>query len=83
MDAKGRPRCPRCGALVLVTPGGLLLEPEPHELAVTLPDGGKVTARQAAQILTGRLAPLGHHPHSETPGYGCTPQAAQLALFAA
>jgi hypothetical protein len=76
-------RCPRCGAPVLVTPDGELLEPEPHPLAITLPDGSRITARQAADVLTGRAAPIGHHPHHER-GYGCHPAAArQLALFAA
>jgi hypothetical protein len=82
-DAAGRPRCPRCGARVLVTPGGELLDPEPHPLAITLPDGGRLTARQAAAVLTGRTPPIGHHPH-HADGYGCPGAVArQLALFAA
>lgn len=74
--------CPRCGSAVLVTPGGDLLEIEPHELAVLLPEGGSLTVRQAAEILTGRAAPLGHHRHTDAPGYGCRPPA-QLSLFVA
>jgi hypothetical protein len=65
-----------------VTPGGDLLEPEPHELAVLLPEGGTLTVRQARAVIAGRIPPLGHHRHSDAPGYSCHPPA-QLALFVA
>ena len=85
-----RDRCPRCGAVVLVTPGGELLEPEPHPLAITRPDGSRLTLREAAEQAMERTPPIGHHIHVSgprapgrvaAPGYGC--RAAQLALFAA
>lgn len=85
-----RGRCPRCGAVVLVTPGGELLEPEPHPLALTRPDGSRLTLREAADQAMERTPPVGHHVHVSgplpagrvaAPGYGC--RAAQLALFAA
>lgn len=83
----GRTVCPRCGAGVLATPGGLLLEREPHPLAIMLPGGGKLTAAEAVEVMAGRAAPAGHHPHSTSPGYGCGSAgrngAAQLELFAA
>jgi hypothetical protein len=81
-ESAGRTHCPRCGSAVLVTPGGDLLETEPHELAVLLPEGGTLTVRQAAAILTGRTAPRGHHRHTEAEGYACHPPA-QLSLFVA
>jgi len=83
-------RCPNCGARVLVTPGGVLLEPEPHPLALTRPDGTRLTLREAVAQATERIPPTGHHTHVPgplpagrvaAPGYGCHP--AQLALFAA
>jgi hypothetical protein len=74
--------CPRCGAPVIRSGRGELLESEPHPLAIDLPDGGKLTPRQAADAATGRTAPRGHHVHIEAPGYGCRP-ASQLALFTA
>lgn len=85
-----RDRCPRCGAVVLATPGGELLEPEPHPLALTRPDGSRLTLREAAEQAMERTPPIGHHVHVSgprapgrvaAPGYGC--RAAQLALFAA
>ena len=85
-----RGRCPRCGAPVLVTPGGELLEPEPHPLALTRPDGSRLTLREAVDQAMERTPPTGHHVHVAgpraagrvaAPGYGC--RAAQLALFAA
>lgn len=85
-----RGRCPRCGSVVLVTPGGELLEPEPHPLAITRPDGSRLTLREAADQAMERTPPIGHHVHVAgplpagriaAPGYGCRP--AQLALFAA
>lgn len=82
-DAAGRTRCPRCGSPVLVTPAGDLLETETHELAVLLPEGGSLTVRQAAEILTGRTAPRGHHRHTDAPGYACRPSTTQLPLFVA
>jgi len=75
-------RCPRCGAAVLLSAAGRALEPLPHPLGVLLPGGGALTARQAADAATGRTAPIGHHPHSTAPGYGCRTAPAQLALFA-
>jgi hypothetical protein len=77
--------------VVLVTPGGELLELEPHPLAITRPDGTRLTRREAAAQATGRTPPIGHHIHVNgprrpgyvaAPGYGCHAQAAQLALFA-
>jgi hypothetical protein len=41
-----------------------------------------MTVRQAIDVLTGRSAPIGHHPHHED-GYGCEPDARQLPLFVA
>ncbi|MDX2683683.1 hypothetical protein [Streptomyces soliscabiei] len=88
----GRGRCPRCGAVVLVTPGGELLELEPHPLAITRPDGSRLTLREAAAQATGRTPPIGHHVHVNgprapgrvaAPGYGCHAEATQLALFGA
>lgn len=85
-----RARCPRCGAAVLVTPAGELLETEPHPLALTRPDGRRLTLREAVDQAMGRIPPIGHHVHVAgppppgrvaAPGYGCRP--AQLALFAA
>jgi len=85
-------RCPRCGAAVLVTPGGELLETEPHPLAITRPDGSRLTLREAAAQATGRIPPIGHHVHVggplpagrvAAPGYGCHAEATQLALFGA
>jgi hypothetical protein len=85
-----RTPCPRCGAVVLVTPGGELLELEPHPLALTRPDGSRLTLREAADQAVGRIPPIGHHVHVAgplppgriaAPGYGCRP--AQLALFPA
>ncbi|MBK3583009.1 hypothetical protein JHN49_04515 [Streptomyces sp. MBT57] len=73
-------RCPRCGADVLRTAAGVLLELEPHPLAVTLPDGRTVSPRQAADAAMERIAPIGHHPHVTFPGYGCRPPL-QLQLF--
>jgi hypothetical protein len=73
-----------------VTPGGELLEPEPHPLAITRPDGSRLTLQQAVDQAAERVPPTGHHvhvgaplPHGRiaAPGYGCHP--AQLALFAA
>jgi hypothetical protein len=81
-ESAGREHCPRCGSEVIVTPGGDLLEPEPHELAVLLPEGGTLTVRQAADVLTGRTPARGHHRHTDAPGYACRPPA-QLALFVA
>jgi hypothetical protein len=87
-----RGRCSRCGAPVLVTPGGQLLEPEPHPLALTRPDGSRLTLHEAAEQAMGHTPPAGHHVHISgpmpagrvaAPGYGCQAQAAQLALFAA
>jgi hypothetical protein len=49
---------------------------------VLLPEGGSLTIRQAAEILTGRIPPLGHHRHTDAPGYACHPPA-QLSLFVA
>ncbi|MFF3617552.1 hypothetical protein [Streptomyces sp. NPDC002580] len=83
-------RCPNCGAAVLVTPGGELLEPEPHPLAITRPDGTRLTLREAVDQAAERTPPTGHHVHVSgplprgriaAPGYGC--RAAQLALFGA
>ncbi|MFH0246556.1 hypothetical protein ACGRHY_29970 [Streptomyces sp. HK10] len=78
-----RVRCPRCGAQVIRTPRGELLELEPHPLAIDLPDGGRLTLHQAAAAAVGRTPPKGHHVHIAAPGYGCHPAAAvqQLALF--
>ncbi|WP_406164390.1 hypothetical protein [Streptomyces canus] len=85
-----RDRCPHCGAPVLVTPGGELLEPEPHPLALTRPDGSRLTLRQAVDQAMGRIPPAGHHTHVSgplpagrvaAPGYGCHVE--QLALFTA
>lgn len=90
--AGARTRCPRCGAAVLVTPGGELLEPEPHPLAITRPDGTRLTLREAVDQAMERTPPIGHHVHVGgpvpagrvvAPGYECHPQATQLALFAA
>lgn len=87
--AGARTRCPRCGTSVLATPAGVLLEPEPHPLALTLPDGSQLTLQQAIDQATGKIPPVGHHVHVwkdpppgyvTAPGYGCRP--AQLALFA-
>lgn len=84
-----RALCPRCGASVLATPAGLLLEAEPHPLALTLPDGSQLTLGQAVEQARGKIPPVGHHVHvwqspapgrAVAPGYGCHP--AQLALFA-
>jgi len=77
-----RTHCPRCGAAVLRSARGELLEVEPHPLAIDRPDGRKLTPREAADAATGRTAPAGHHVHIEAAGYGCRP-IAQLALFAA
>jgi len=74
-------RCPRCGAAVLRTAAGVLLEPDAHPLAVTLPDGRTASPRQAADAAMGRIAPIGHHRHTTAPGYGCRPPV-QLELFA-
>ncbi|GAA2112570.1 hypothetical protein GCM10009759_55440 [Kitasatospora saccharophila] len=73
-----RTACPRCGATTIATPDGRLLDPEPHPLAVHLPDGGRLDAEQAAEILTGRAPARAHHPHLPGP-YGCNP--APLTLF--
>jgi len=90
--AGARDRCPRCGAAVLVTPAGELLEPEPHPLAITRPDGSRLTLREAADQAMERTPPIGHHVHVGgpvpagrvvAPGYGCHAQITQLALFAA
>lgn len=87
-----RTRCPRCGAVVLVTPAGELLETEPHPLALTRPDGSRLTLREAAAQAMGRIPPTGHHVHVggplpagrvAAPGYGCHAEATQLALFGA
>lgn len=73
-----------------MTPGGELLEPEPHPLAITRPDGSRLTLREAADQAMNRTPPIGHHVHVSgppraghvaAPGYGCHPS--QLALFAA
>ncbi|OKJ06806.1 hypothetical protein [Kitasatospora sp. CB01950] len=64
--------CPRCGATILQTPDGRHLDPTPHPLAVHLPDGGRIDALDAAEILTGRQNARAHHPHLPGP-YGCTP----------
>jgi len=88
----GRSRCPHCGSVVLVTPAGELLEPEPHPLAITRPDGTRLTLREAAAQAMERIPPIGHHVHVTgprapgrvaAPGYGCHPEATQLALFGA
>lgn len=78
-----RVRCPACGAEVIRSGRGELLELEPHPLAVDLPDGGRVSYRQAADAATGRTPPVGHHVHIAAPGYGCTGAPVQLALFGA
>lgn len=87
-----RTRCPHCGAVVLVTPVGELLEPEPHPLAITRPDGSRLTLREAVDQAMERTPPIGHHVHVAgprapgrvaAPGYGCHPEATQLALFGA
>ena len=70
--------CPRCGATTLRTPDGQLLDPEPHPLAIRLPDGGQLHWRQALDIAAGREPPRGHHPHRPGP-YGCNPE--PLTLF--
>ncbi len=71
--------CPRCGAPTIRTPQGTLLAPEPHPLAINLPDGRRLTAVQAVRIALGHAEPAGHHPHR--PGqYGCNPQP-PLTLF--
>lgn len=70
--------CPRCGATTLTTPDGRLLDPEPHPLAIHLPDGGQLDARQVLPILLGHQPPAGHHPHRPGP-YGCNPE--PLTLF--
>lgn len=74
--------CPRCGVTTLRTPDGRLLDPEPHPLAILLPGGGRIDARAAAAILTGRAPARAHHPHLPGP-YGCTPPppAVQPTLF--
>ncbi len=64
--------CPRCGAPTIRTPDGRRLDPEPHPLAIYLPDGGQLHGRQAIAILRGQTPPLGHHPHRPGP-YGCNP----------
>ncbi|MEW2573623.1 hypothetical protein [Streptomyces sp. NPDC047070] len=75
-----RVKCPRCGAPVIETPAGELLNPEPHELAITTPQGRRLTFREAAAVATGRRPPFGHHPHRPGP-YGCNPRPPeQLAL---
>jgi hypothetical protein len=74
--------CPRCGAPVIRSARGELLEREPHPLAIDRPDGRKLTPREAAAAATGRTPPAGHHVHIEAAGYACRP-IAQLALFTA
>jgi hypothetical protein len=74
-------RCPDCGHLVLLTPDGRRLELEPHPLAVHLPEGGRLHWRAAVDAATGRGPLLGHHVHSTSAGYGCTPAALQLPLW--
>lgn len=74
-----RGRCPRCGSPVLVAPDGQLFQPEPHSLAITRPDGTRLTPTEAAYAATGRIPPIGHHPHRPD-GYGCE-RPEQLALF--
>lgn len=70
--------CPRCGAPVITTPDGELLNPETDPLGLHLPDGGRLDATQALPILAGRAPPRGHHRHAPGP-YGCNP--APLTLF--
>ncbi|MGW1174578.1 hypothetical protein ACWD4P_12760 [Kitasatospora sp. NPDC002543] len=77
-----RTACPRCGATTLRTPDGRHLDPEPHPLAIYLPDGGQLDAAAALPILLGQQPPRAHHPHRPGP-YGCNPPppAEQPTLF--
>ncbi|MFB7671648.1 hypothetical protein ACFC26_09545 [Kitasatospora purpeofusca] len=74
-----RTTCPRCGATILRTPDGRALDPDPHPLAIHLPDGGRLDAASALPILLGRAPARAHHPHRPGP-YGCNP-APQPTLF--
>ncbi len=69
-----RAPCPRCGATTLITPDGRALDPDPHPLAIHLPDGGRLDAEQALPIVLGTVPPRAHHPHRPGP-YGCNPPA--------
>lgn len=66
--------CPRCGAPTIRTPNGRYLEPDPDPLAVHLPDGGALEARDVLPIVLGQAPARAHHPHRPGP-YGCNPPA--------
>ncbi|MFH9831140.1 hypothetical protein ACH4NC_07475 [Streptomyces sp. NPDC017201] len=65
------------------TPGGDLLDPTPHPLAITRPNGRRMTPREVVECALDRRPPRGHHPHrpGALPPYDCRPpQVEQLAL---
>ncbi|MFI9203310.1 hypothetical protein [Streptomyces sp. NPDC053048] len=64
------------------TPAGDLLDPTPHPLAITRPDGRPMSVADVIACATGRRPPAGHHPHRPglLPPYDCRPVVEQLAL---
>ncbi|MGW1770663.1 hypothetical protein [Streptomyces sp. NPDC002104] len=65
------------------TPGGGLLDPTPHPLAITRANGRRMRPADVIACATGRRPPTGHHPHRPglLPPYDCRPpKVEQLAL---
>lgn len=58
---------PLCGAPVITTPDGWLLEAAPHRLGIALPDGTTLTTEQAAKQAVGIATPVGHRRHACPP----------------
>lgn len=54
---------PLCGAPVITTPDGRLLEAAPHRLGIALPDGTTLTTEQAAKQAVGIGELVGRRLH--------------------